>query len=37
MAEKAKEIYEEFIQTEAPKEVGPEGPGVLVVVVSVAN
>lgn len=25
MAEKAKKIYEEFIQAEAPKEVGPEG------------
>jgi regulator of G-protein signaling len=25
MAEKAKQIYEEFIQTEAPKEVGPVG------------
>lgn len=25
MAEKAKKIYEEFIQTEAPKEVGPDG------------
>lgn len=24
MAEKAKKIYEEFIQSEAPKEVGPE-------------
>lgn len=25
MAEKAKQIYEEFIQTEAPKEVGTSG------------
>ncbi|TEA32933.1 hypothetical protein DBR06_SOUSAS17010030, partial [Sousa chinensis] len=25
MAEKAKKIYEEFIQAEAPKEVGPDG------------
>lgn len=25
MAEMAKKIYEEFIQTEAPKEVGPDG------------
>ena len=25
MAEKAKKIYEEFIQTEAPKEVGLDG------------
>lgn len=25
MVEKAKKIYDEFIQTEAPKEVGPEG------------
>ena len=25
IAEKAKKIYEEFIRTEAPKEVGPEG------------
>lgn len=25
MAEKAKQIYEEFIQTEAPKEVGTAG------------
>lgn len=25
MAEKAKQIYEEFIQTEAPKEVGTGG------------
>lgn len=24
MAEKAKKIYEEFIQSEAPKEVGPD-------------
>lgn len=27
MAEKARQIYEEFIQTEAPKEVGPGGSG----------
>lgn len=27
MAEKAKRIYEEFIQTEAPKEVGGRAPG----------
>lgn len=31
MAEKAKKIYEEFIQTEAPKEVGPGGRWVSVV------
>lgn len=31
MAEKAKKIYEEFIQTEAPKEVGPAGSWVGVV------
>lgn len=27
MAEKAKKIYDEFIQAEAPKEVGPGGRG----------